>query len=88
MDYYPREVVVTTVECDDWIGLYVGDQLVYEGHSLPWHFLMRHIDGCAIYEWNRYRVSDEWMEEVGLPKRSTQIRDGILSDRIEGSELK
>lgn len=86
MDSYPREVVVATVECDDWIGLYIADQLVCEGHSLPWHLLMQHIDGCAIYEWSRYGASTEWMEEVGLPKRSTQIGDGILT-RIEGSKL-
>jgi hypothetical protein len=81
-----REVAMATVECDDWIGLYLNDELVFEGHSLPWHKLMEFLDGCYIAEWTRYGASTEWMEETGLGKRITSISPQVLR-RIEGTEL-
>ncbi len=88
-------MIVRTVECDDWVQLYVEDTSVYEGHSLPHFFLMPHLLGGTILKWERFEllpdkrdeeaeqmnVDDFWFHDKFSEYDPTQLR------LIEGDEV-
>lgn len=75
-----KENTIKTVisESGDWKGLYINDILESEGHAIYWIDTIqkyRHFTG----EVEGYEVSDEYMEEIGLP---------LYFNEIDKSELK
>lgn len=50
----------------DWCGIYVGDTLQTEGHSIPVHEWLDLIDTCNFNESSQQlEVDGEWLEESG-----------------------
>lgn len=49
----------------DWSGIYVDNQLDYEGHSIPVWGWLNYIKMQEITEVEEYEVSGEWMEDLG-----------------------
>lgn len=56
-------MIVTTVECDDWIQMYCDDEQVYEGHSLPHIFAIPPLVKQAVERWDRFELLPEAQDE-------------------------
>ena len=63
------------VSADDWIGLYIDCELVYEGHSIETSHLL---DLLLNKTFNQYSIiipDQEWLEQIGnLPKNVADIK--------------
>lgn len=69
------------VSADDWCGVYIDDELRYEGHSIPPHTWIELISSHKyIDECKSYHLNNEYMEDVGeLPVRFKDIpKEAIL----------
>jgi hypothetical protein len=61
----------TFVEGDDWVGLYMDGELVYEGHSISPAYLAELLDA----DFERIWADDAWLYDVGtLPKNLEDVR--------------
>lgn len=63
-------MIVKTVECDDWVQLYIDDVSVHEGHSLPYQQILPILvrDGRELDGWYRYELlgdeDDRWFRDL------------------------
>ncbi len=58
---------ITVFQGDDWRGLYINGDLVFEGHSIPIFTLLQAAVGCTGS--SRYTVDGAWLEaEGGFPR--------------------
>ena len=55
-------ITVVSGKAGDWVGLYIGDELKFEGHSLQLDSVLRHL-GYDVYS---YEVDQAYLEENGL----------------------
>lgn len=63
-----REIVI--VDADDWAGLYIDGKLVYEGHSIDYRQVFKHLN----IDYSRKEADFEWMDEVGrLPENLSEV---------------
>jgi alkylated DNA nucleotide flippase Atl1 len=74
--------VVTLVRGDDWTGLYVGDKLVEEGHSLPAFRVIDALKNVGRYTYVEREADQELLEDSGsLPESLTQAyAERIISE--------
>lgn len=62
---------VTIVNADDWMGLYIDGELVYEGHSIEEETLLKYVGVNCDSFW----VDDNWITERGnLPSRLEDVK--------------
>lgn len=65
--------VLTLVNSDDWRGLYVGEELILEGHSLRAVDVANAALGCTAVQEREADCS--WLQEIGsLPPTLSQVR--------------
>lgn len=57
-------MIITTIECDDWIQMFCDDEQVYEGHSLPHIFALPPLVHHEIERWDRFNLLPEPRDEV------------------------
>ena len=56
---------------DDWMGVYMGDILVYQGHSISTTELLELLN----IEYEHRKVDTEWMYRVGhLPDNIAEVK--------------
>lgn len=62
----------------DWEGLYLDDNLKFEGHSIKAWELGDLISRYLITDYTSFTVNNEWMEEQGyLPENIKDIPDEV-----------
>lgn len=67
------ERILTLVNSDDWRGLYVGEELVLEGHSLRAVDVANAALGCTGVQ--EREADSSWLQEAGnLPSTLSQVR--------------
>jgi len=77
LDKETEEINIKLVDADDWIGIYVNDKLVYEGHSIyPTQLLdilKKHADAGFNYE--AVECDDDWLAKRGnLPQNFNEVK--------------
>ena len=59
---------VIYVYADDWAGVYFNGELVDEGHSVHWHYVMGKLVNKTVLSFKEFEVDNDWMEcEGSLP---------------------
>ena len=53
------------ISVDDWVGIYVGDKLEYEGHSVPTDLWLKLLAGGPYVVDNREYEGDDTIEAAG-----------------------
>lgn len=67
------------VTADDWEGLYVGDELVEENHSLRVFDVLERLQYTHIGSFMAFSVNDEWLQSEGsLPRFFSEIPEEML----------
>lgn len=65
--------ILTLVNSNDWRGLYVGEELVLEGHNLRAVDVANAALGCT--EVREREADSDWLQEEGnLPPSLSQVR--------------
>lgn len=65
---------ICLVQGDDWMGVYLNDDLVYEGHSIDDVHLLEIAEDFQPFETDVKEADLEWLAEVGsLPPRLKDI---------------
>lgn len=73
-------VDITIVDGDDWMGIYLGENLIYQGHSISTSSLL---DLLNIEHQSR-DVDIEWLHDrCELPEQITDVK---WEEEDEGSE--
>lgn len=62
---------ITLIYTDDWMGLYIDDNLVYEGHEIEEEVLLKHLNIDCDALW----ADEEWLNNRGnLPKKLEDVQ--------------
>lgn len=57
--------VITLIDADTWIGIYVDDKLVFENHSISPHNLLKLLNYSKIEYFGRFEASLDWLDSRG-----------------------
>lgn len=64
----------------DWCGIYIDDNLLIEGHSIPVHEWLQIIKTLLIDTTKEHEVEGDWLEEGGsFPQSFSDIPSEYLS---------
>lgn len=64
----------------DWCGIYIDDNLLTEGHSIPAHEWLDIVENQSIFKTQNLEVEGDWLEEGGsFPQSFSDIPSEYLS---------
>lgn len=59
---------------EDWEGIYLGDNLLNEGHSIRISPLLSSLIGCEITSLESYEIDQDYLEGLGsLPEKFSYL---------------
>lgn len=77
-----NSIVVCSGDDGDWIGIFVNDELEYEGHDIPTHIWLKTIDKYRVFSrTSEYEISHEYLESIGnFPSNFSEIPKEFLNE--------
>jgi hypothetical protein len=65
---------IVTCESGDWEGVYLGDELIEQGHSVPLWMALEHLAKKGKLSYERITLADEYLESLGnLPEKLSEV---------------
>lgn len=69
--------IYTLIDCDDWVGIYADDSLLYEGDPLSAEELLNLVSYTAVEFFGKFECDLEWLDGLGrLPEQLKDVRIG------------